>query len=89
MFHQLQELGSCIELWEHVARMHKISYTCKVSLEALIYPHCYLLLFLLLVLKGSLGAVVKHLPCVIMRSWLMGSSPGNNLLQKCRERLRT
>jgi len=32
MFYQLQELGSCVELWEHVARMHKISYTCKVRL---------------------------------------------------------
>lgn len=33
LLHQLQELGSCIELWEYVARMHKISYTCKVSLH--------------------------------------------------------
>ena len=36
--------------------------------------------------KGSLGAVVKLLPC---DHEVMGSSPGNSLLQKCRERLRT
>ena len=38
------------------------------------------------VLKGSLGAVVKLLPC---DHEVTGSSPGNSLLQKCRERLRT
>src|SRR3954469_23221584 len=37
-------------------------------------------------LKGSLGAVVKLLPC---DHEVTGSSPGNSLLQKCRERLRT
>ena len=37
-------------------------------------------------LKGSLGAVVKLLPC---DHEVMGSSPENSLLQKCRERLRT
>ena len=37
-------------------------------------------------MKGSLGAVVKLLPC---DHEVMGSSPGNSLLQKCRERLRT
>ena len=37
-------------------------------------------------LKGSLGAAVKLLPC---DHEVMGSSPGNSLLQKCRERLRT
>ena len=36
--------------------------------------------------KGSLGAVVKLLPC---DHEVTGSSPGNSLLQKCRERLRT
>ncbi|XBH99676.1 hypothetical protein VPH35_128938 [Triticum aestivum] len=36
--------------------------------------------------EGSLGAVVKLLPC---DHEVMGSSPGNSLLQKCRERLRT
>ena len=36
--------------------------------------------------KGSLGAVVKLLPC---DQEVTGSSPGNSLLQKCRERLRT
>ena len=36
--------------------------------------------------KGSLGAVVKPLPC---DHEVTGSSPGNSLLQKCRERLRT
>ena len=36
--------------------------------------------------KGSLGAVVKLLPC---DHEVMGSSPRNSLLQKCRERLRT
>ena len=36
--------------------------------------------------KGSLGAMVKLLPC---DHEVMGSSPGNSLLQKCRERLRT
>src|SRR3954466_7331927 len=37
-------------------------------------------------LKGSLGAVVKLLPC---DHEVTGSSLGNSLLQKCRERLRT
>ena len=37
-------------------------------------------------LKGSLSAVVKLLPC---DHEVTGSSPGNSLLQKCRERLRT
>jgi hypothetical protein len=36
--------------------------------------------------KGSPGAVIKLLPC---DHEIMGSSPGNSLLQKCRERLRT
>ena len=36
--------------------------------------------------KGSLGAVVKLLPC---DHEVTGSSPGNSLLQKCMERLRT
>jgi hypothetical protein len=35
LLYQLQEFGNCIELWEHVARMHKISYTCKVRLGSL------------------------------------------------------
>ncbi|XBH87655.1 hypothetical protein VPH35_075074 [Triticum aestivum] len=35
---------------------------------------------------SCLGAVVKLLPC---DHEVMGSSPGNSLLQKCRERLRT
>jgi hypothetical protein len=34
--------------------------------------------------KGSPGAAVKLLPC---DHEVMGSSSGNNLLQKCRERL--
>jgi hypothetical protein len=37
-------------------------------------------------LKGSLGAAVKLPPC---DHEVTGSSPGNSLLQKCRERLRT
>ncbi|VAH33209.1 hypothetical protein VPH35_021920 [Triticum aestivum] len=37
-------------------------------------------------MKGSLGAVVKLPPC---DHEVTGSSPGNSLLQKCRERLRT
>jgi hypothetical protein len=37
-------------------------------------------------MKGSPGAVVKMLPC---DHEVMGSSPRNNLLQKCKERLRT
>jgi hypothetical protein len=37
-------------------------------------------------LKSSPGAVVKLLPC---DQEVMGSSPENSLLQKCRERLRT
>jgi hypothetical protein len=36
--------------------------------------------------KGSPGAVIKLLPC---DHEIMGSSPENSLLQKCRERLRT
>jgi hypothetical protein len=47
MFHQLQELGSCIELWEYVARMHKICYTCKVRLEAFIYPITFVVIYYL------------------------------------------
>jgi hypothetical protein len=35
---------------------------------------------------GSPGAVIKLLPC---DHEIMGSSPGNSLLQKCREMLRT
>lgn len=42
MFYQLQELGSCIELWKYVARMHKISYTCKVRLQN---PHSTIFYF--------------------------------------------
>jgi hypothetical protein len=34
--------------------------------------------------KGSLGAAVKLLPCDYD---VMGSIPGNSLLQKCKERL--
>jgi hypothetical protein len=37
-------------------------------------------------LKSSPDAVVKLLPC---DHEVMGSSPENSLLQKCRERLRT
>jgi hypothetical protein len=37
-------------------------------------------------LKGSLGAAVKLLHC---DHEVIGSSPGNNLLQKCREMLCT
>ena len=37
-------------------------------------------------IKGSLGAAVKLLP---YDHEVMGLSPGNSLLQKCRERLRT
>ena len=37
-------------------------------------------------LKGSLGAAVKLLPCDDEDT---GPIPGNSLLQKCRERLRT
>ena len=40
----------------------------------------------IVVYKGSLGAAVKLLPC---DHEVTGSSPGNSLLQKCRERLRT
>ena len=36
--------------------------------------------------KGSLGTVVKLLPCDLE---ITGLSPGTSLLQKCRERLRT
>jgi hypothetical protein len=36
--------------------------------------------------KGGLGAAVKLLPC---DHEVMGSSPGNSLLQKCWERLHT
>ena len=36
--------------------------------------------------KGSPSAAVKLLPC---DHEVTGSSPGNSLLQKCRERLRT
>ncbi|XBI66735.1 hypothetical protein VPH35_046235 [Triticum aestivum] len=36
--------------------------------------------------KGSLGAVVKAAAC---DHEVTGSSPGNSLLQQCRERLRT
>jgi hypothetical protein len=36
--------------------------------------------------KGSPGTVVKLLPC---DHEVMGSSPGNSLLQNCRGRLRT
>jgi E1A/CREB-binding protein len=39
-----------------------------------------------LVMKGSPGTAVKLLPC---DHEVMGSSPGNSLLQKCREKLRT
>jgi hypothetical protein len=35
-------------------------------------------------MKGSPGATAKLLPC---DHEVMGSSPGNSLLQKCRERL--
>jgi hypothetical protein len=37
-------------------------------------------------MKGSPSTAVKLLPC---DHEVMGSSPGNNLLQKCREMLRT
>jgi hypothetical protein len=37
-------------------------------------------------MKGSPGATVKLMPC---DHEVMGSSPGSNLLQKCRERLHT
>jgi hypothetical protein len=37
-------------------------------------------------MKGSPGATIKLLPC---DHEVMDSSPGNSLLQKCRERLRT
>lgn len=37
-------------------------------------------------MKGSLGAAVKLLPC---DQEVTGSSPGNSLLHKCRERLHT
>jgi len=36
--------------------------------------------------KGSLGAVVKLMPC---DHEVTGSSPGTSLLQKCREKLHT
>jgi hypothetical protein len=39
-----------------------------------------------LALKGSPGTAVKLMPC---DHEVMGSSPGNSLLQKCRERLHT
>jgi hypothetical protein len=37
-------------------------------------------------LEAEPGATVKLLPC---DKEVMGSSPGNSLLQKCKERLRT
>lgn len=46
----------------------------------------YLYYVVIFFLKGSLGAAVELLPC---DHEVTGSSPGNSLLQKCRERLRT
>jgi hypothetical protein len=37
-------------------------------------------------MKGSSGAAVNLLPC---GHEAMGSSPGNSLLHKCKEKLRT
>ncbi|KAL6841792.1 hypothetical protein ACP4OV_028304 [Aristida adscensionis] len=41
----LQELGSCTELWEHVARMHKISYTRKCSFRYILESSSFELFF--------------------------------------------
>jgi hypothetical protein len=58
----------------------------SVIQKKLFWSSCLLLEVMDKAVKGSPGAAVKLLPC---NHEVMGSSPENRLLQKCRERLCT
>jgi hypothetical protein len=74
----LQRKPRCVCIINEYIQYYALKFICAEQIRAFRYKLVYM--------KGSPGATVKLLPC---DHEVMGSSPENNLLQKCRERLHT